>query len=335
MRNSNWKEDIGYRISEMMKHFSEHDMENVVDVILADEKLFKFAMNLVMQRINKGVLHDTAWCIQLIDFSIDHVLAEVDVLGILHDHIKTDDFDDEKDDDCNLYPNFSFSEPTFQNSPQRHDHLKADSLQIENTLTIEIENNSSFVEGESNLMNISYGNDSEASTVRMVVVPQCVPTDEKSSPLHIGTSDADSSSTSFDKFSNSAEIISDDNVQSMTEDDHTQQVENNGSVQNCEHAADTSIVEKKSVTFTDRIVSEVYYRDKTDPIEKHHIYYSHEEEDFFTRQQNREYLKADAMGISWIEWINLYAEQELEDNTNFNDSDPYEEDYFEDSIDHF
>ena len=83
------------------------------------------------------------------------------------------------------------------------------------------------------------------------------------------------------------------------------------------------------MAFKDDIISRVHYRDKTDPSEKHHMYYSHEEEEKFTRDQNREYLKANSLGLSWMEWVNKFSDGN-ENDIVFNDSDQYDDDEYYD-----
>jgi len=86
--------------------------------------------------------------------------------------------------------------------------------------------------------------------------------------------------------------------------------------------------DNKRVAFNDELITHVFYRDRTDPAEKHHIFYSHEDEDSFTREQNREYLKADSLGLTWMEWVNQCSD--TADDTNFNDSDQYDDEFYDD-----
>lgn len=66
------------------------------------------------------------------------------------------------------------------------------------------------------------------------------------------------------------------------------------------------------VHFVDSVVTDVFFRDKLDPEEKLLLFYSHAEEEMFTEAQNREYLRAESLGMSWYDYMHRCPEDELE-----------------------
>lgn len=59
------------------------------------------------------------------------------------------------------------------------------------------------------------------------------------------------------------------------------------------------------------VVREVFYRDKTSAEDKGALFYSHEEEDRFTEAQNREFQRAETMGLSWYDYMQSRPVEEL------------------------
>lgn len=80
----------------------------------------------------------------------------------------------------------------------------------------------------------------------------------------------------------------------------------------------------KRVNFIKDIVTDVFYRDKTEPHEKSQMYYSHFEEAKFSRSQEKEYIKADSLGMSWNEYINQLPSDQSDSET---EDEYYHEDY--------
>ncbi len=82
----------------------------------------------------------------------------------------------------------------------------------------------------------------------------------------------------------------------------------------------------RHVKFSSNVVSEVFFREKTSPSEKTTLFYTHEEEGNFCAAQSREYSKADALGLTWMEYMN----QRNDDDANLEDDNCEQEDYQDD-----
>ena len=59
------------------------------------------------------------------------------------------------------------------------------------------------------------------------------------------------------------------------------------------------------------LISDVQYRDRVGYAEKGELFFTHNEEYQFTLDQNKEYLRADALGMTWNDWISLRTDEEV------------------------
>ena len=75
--------------------------------------------------------------------------------------------------------------------------------------------------------------------------------------------------------------------------------------------------EKRHVHFAEEIVSEVRFRERVSYTEREEMFYSHAEETQFMRQQGIETQRADALGMSWIDYMESRTEEQaaLEDDS--------------------
>lgn len=174
------------------------DMDEVVDLIVSDEKLFKYVLKIVKHRLPAKVRKDPDWCIKVIDLTIEHVLKEVHVTDIVQSilksyqsqliqpELKNGHFENPQSQ--SFRPAFSSSEPVqvLDNSPKKvvkamnrnkslpsGEHSEP-SFEIlpQGPLTIQVENRQEFSFGPSDVGDMTQDvsrNESEASTVQMVV----------------------------------------------------------------------------------------------------------------------------------------------------------------------
>lgn len=87
------------------------DVDDVVDIVASDEKLFRYVMKLVKSRLSKGARKDKDWCVKVIDMTIEAALQEVRVIDIVKNMIRQQQqqaeeahqlMQDESDDDILL-----------------------------------------------------------------------------------------------------------------------------------------------------------------------------------------------------------------------------------------
>lgn len=66
------------------------------------------------------------------------------------------------------------------------------------------------------------------------------------------------------------------------------------------------------VQFIPDIVAEIQYRDRVSLAERSVLFYTHEEESQFIRDYNREGERADAMGLTWTDWIGERTDEDVQ-----------------------
>jgi hypothetical protein len=79
------------------------DIEDVVDIVASDEKLFRYIMKLVRHRLPRNMRKDNDWCTKVIDISIQSALQEIRVVDIVKNMMEQrrqqqQEFDEIEDD---------------------------------------------------------------------------------------------------------------------------------------------------------------------------------------------------------------------------------------------
>lgn len=69
---------------------------------------------------------------------------------------------------------------------------------------------------------------------------------------------------------------------------------------------------KRRVSFPDDVVAEVYFREKVAVSERNQLFYSHMEEEQFMRQQGMETNRAEALGMTWMEYMEHRSDEDAE-----------------------
>jgi len=59
-------------------------VNNVIDIIMSDEKLIGYVRALVSKRLTKEMRDDPDWCNQVVDLSIEQVLEDVDIVQLIN-----------------------------------------------------------------------------------------------------------------------------------------------------------------------------------------------------------------------------------------------------------
>lgn len=79
----------------------------------------------------------------------------------------------------------------------------------------------------------------------------------------------------------------------------------------------------RNVRFQDQLVDQVWYRDRLNSAEKKDMFYTAEQENEFTNEQNKEFIIAERLGMSWSDWIYEKSEDEMkkEEKEVFGDLD--------------
>eukprot|EP01032_Pedospumella_encystans_P014759 gene14759-16925_t len=89
------------------------------------------------------------------------------------------------------------------------------------------------------------------------------------------------------------------------------------------------------VRFAPRLISEVHYRDRVGYHEKGELFFTHNEEYQFTMDQSKEAERAEALGMTWMEWMEQRTDEDVQreeqENDSLNDFKLYSGEYYEES----
>jgi hypothetical protein len=104
--------------------------------------------------------------------------------------------------------------------------------------------------------------------------------------------------------------------------------------------ATAKVKQSKSVKFAPTIITEIHYRDRVGWNEREELFFSHNEEYQFTLDQTREAERAEAAGLTWMEWIDrrtdedIRREEEAEEEDSLDNFQLYSGEYFEEAEPH-
>lgn len=93
------------------------------------------------------------------------------------------------------------------------------------------------------------------------------------------------------------------------------------------------------VRFAPTLISEVRYRDRVGYHEKSELFFTHNEEYQFTLDQSKEAERAEAVGMTWMEWMDQRTDEDVqreenEEANSLGDFKLYSGEYYEEDEDH-